>query len=87
MERLRPVVCPHCGKTNDAHTNFFDGERVPPEGAVSLCAMCGHWAMFSEGGLRKLTGEEQAVIDADNRAQDLLKAWRATAFEWSLRRK
>lgn len=83
----RPLVCPHCGKTNDAHTNFFEGAHAPTDGAVSLCAMCGHWAKFVGGSLRKLTMAEQLEVDTDKKAQGLLKAWRATAFEWSLKRR
>jgi hypothetical protein len=48
--------------------------------------MCGQWAVFEGDRLAKPSTEMLADIASNEEAQKLLRAWRATVFDGTLRR-
>ena len=58
--------CVECGERNDDFT-AINTDAKPSEGAISICAYCGHVAMFTGDGLvlRELTTYEHAEVMAD----------------------
>lgn len=73
------TVCPHCGRTNDQHTNMT-GSRIPRSGDVSVCWECACLAIYVAGpfgvSLRVPTDEEAAELAADPDLRRLLSAMR-----------
>jgi hypothetical protein len=86
MGNAKRLMCPHCGKNNDQHDNLFERDVPPSEGDVTLCGMCGQWAVFEGAGLAKPSAEMLADIASNEDAQKLLRAWRATVFDGTSRR-
>lgn len=65
--------CPFCGTRIDAATGLT-GDKVPDEGAVSICAYCTGVSVFTGDGLatRRPTREELVHIMADPVVRDAI---------------
>lgn len=74
------TVCPHCGRTNDQHTNMT-GSRILRSGDMSVCWGCARLAIYVSGpfgvSLRAPTDGEAAELAADPDLCRLLSAMRA----------
>jgi hypothetical protein len=72
------VHCNVCGYCMNQSTAAY-GDDKPKSGDVSICANCGHIAVFDEQlNLREPTPEEQKELDSDQRiihAQILIRGW------------
>jgi hypothetical protein len=64
----QPTTCPHCGASQDLHTNTT-GARPPKDGDVAICWRCHGIAVYAAGPFgvvrRKPTEQEDAQIRRD----------------------
>ncbi len=80
--------CPHCGRINDSHDGPHPADK-PVSGDVSLCWGCGGLGIFTDGGIRMPTQQEQAELEADSQVRAAQAAIResytpqqASALRW-----
>lgn len=63
------AACLNCGELNDRATQLVKEQESaagPKAGDVSICAYCGHVAIFkADGSLRELTADEAAQAARD----------------------
>jgi hypothetical protein len=70
---IKPTTCPHCGRTNEIHSNV-DNDCQPAPGDVSICWGCSGLVFYTEDGMRVPTDEERGVLHRDERIQRVLRA-------------
>lgn len=69
VERIEPTECPECGYVLNASVNM-NSEGAPEPGDYTVCGRCRSFLVFTdEMGVRLLTEEEIADMDASIRAE------------------
>lgn len=64
--RVKPNICPNCGKTLDAAT-ACEGDRKPAPGDFTVCIYCAIILRFdNDMNLREVTKEELAAFAIEN---------------------
>jgi hypothetical protein len=55
------VICPHCGKKNNASTPVGRNKNAPTPGDITLCIGCGKVGVFTEDGSLRVPNAEEAL--------------------------
>jgi hypothetical protein len=76
----RQSQCPFCAARHDLATGI-SGNSAPHDGDLTLCIVCGEWAMFESaapGGMRKPTDAEYEKINDMPITRAARRAWLET---------
>lgn len=68
MTRVKPFLCQHCGYMANAVGTFDASEAGPQEGDLALCIDCAQPNILHGDTWCKLTGQEQAALDPEEKA-------------------
>ena len=69
---MTSLACPYCGRVNEVH-DHPEGAKPKP-GDVSICWGCRKVGIFTEDGIRQLSGAERDAIRRDPDVQAALGA-------------
>jgi hypothetical protein len=71
-----PTTCPWCGTDHDMASDPTGDGAVPKPGDVTMCIVCGAWAVFDHKlRLRRPTLAEGRQIAEDKLQQKMTEAW------------
>jgi len=79
----RRTQCPYCEEVFGALTQGTGvPEASPPDGVSCLCAACGNFSVFCEGGtkLRRSTPEEDEMRKGHEEYKMLQEAWKKSRY-------
>jgi hypothetical protein len=73
--------CPHCKQLNTKVRAVNDADVLPEDGDITMCFVCGDWAIFERGRARRPTKDELADIQKHVLCQEMVKGWLAMQLQ------